>query len=236
MQSLIVEYENNEKNLITYLTSKYPKLNINAIYKAIRKKDIKVNGKRINQNVTLSYGDKLEIYIADNILLGINDTINIPIVFEDDNIVVFNKPINLEIEGSHSLTSIMQEKYDFLMPCHRIDRNTIGLVLFAKNKTSLDILLDLFKTHNIDKHYIACVCGNAKKEATLTDYLFKDSKKSIVYISNEPKKGYVKIQTSYFTIKKNHNKNLSLLDVTLHTGKTHQIRAHLAFVRSSNFR
>lgn len=230
MKSIIVSYEDNEKTLITYLTSKYPNLNVNAIYKALRKKDIKINKKRISQNVKLAYGDKIEIYIADDILLGTKKNIDIPVVFEDENIVIFNKPINIEVEGSNSLTSIMKDKYDYLMPCHRIDRNTTGLILFAKNEASLNIITDLFKNHKIEKHYIACVYGISKPSATLNDYLFKDSKKSIVYISGEPKKGYTKIQTSYSTILQNKEKKLSLLDVTLHTGKTHQIRAHLSYV------
>lgn len=230
MKSLIVSYEDDEKNLITYLTSKYPSLNVNAIYKALRKKDIKINGKRISQNVKLAYNDKLDIYIADDILLGIQKNIDIPVVFEDENIVVFNKPINLEVEGANSLTSIMKNKYDYLMPCHRIDRNTIGLVLFAKNELALNIINDLFKNHCIEKHYVACVYGISKPSANLTGYLFKDSKKALVYISNEPKKGYSKIQTSYSTISQNKDLKLSLLNVSLHTGKTHQIRAHLSYV------
>lgn len=230
MKSLIVSFEDNEKNLITYLTSKFPNLNVNAIYKAIRKKDIKINGKRISQNIKLSYNDKLDVYISDDILLGNKKTIDIPVVFEDENVVVFNKPINLEVDGNNSLASIMKDKYNYLMPCHRIDRNTTGLVLFAKNEISLNIITNLFKNYNIEKHYIACVYGISKPKAMLTDYLFKDSKKALVYISNEPKKGYTKIQTSYSTILQNKDKKLSLLDVTLHTGKTHQIRAHLSYV------
>ncbi len=230
MKSLIVNYDDNEKNLITYLTAKFPSLNVNAIYKALRKKDIKINGKRISSNVKLSYGDNLEVYISDDILLGIKKNIDIPVVFEDENIVVFNKPTNLEVEGNNSLTSIMKNKYDYLMPCHRIDRNTTGLVLFAKNEETLNLITDLFKNQKIEKHYIACVYGISKPKDMLNAYLFKDSKKAIVYISDEPKKGYTKIQTSYSTISQNKDKKLSLLDVTLHTGKTHQIRAHLSYV------
>ena len=125
----------------------------------------------------------------------------------------------------------MKEKYFYLKPCHRIDRNTIGLVIFAKNEEALKIVENMFKEKLIEKHYVACSYGipklNEKKEYA---YLFKDSKKSFVYISHEPKKGASKIQTSYKVISKNPNKKLSLLDVTLHTGKTHQIRAHLAFL------
>ena len=230
MKTVVVESKYSGKNLITYLTTIFPNLNVNSFYKALRKKDIKLNGSRINKNVLLNTGDTLDVYIVDSELYGvaIND---IKVIYEDDNIVIFNKPINLEVVGDFSLTSIMKNNYAFLEPCHRIDRNTIGLVLFAKNKKSLDILLDKFKNKEIEKHYI-CLCYGIplKSSDNLQAYLFKDSKKSIVYISNEFKKGYSKIQTSYKVIDVNKIKKISLLNVTLHTGKTHQIRAHLSHI------
>ena len=199
MKSLTVEQKFEEKNLVTYLTNKFPSLKLGSVYKALRKKDIKINGIRINKNVTLHFKDKLDIYISDYELYGVNLQ-DIKTIYEDNNIIVFYKPINLEVVGDFSLTSIMGKSYSFLEPCHRIDRNTTGLVLYAKNSEDLKA------------------------------YLFKDSKRSIVYISDEPKKGYSKIFTSYKVISVNREKNLSLLNITLHTGKTHQIRAHLAHV------
>lgn len=229
MKTLIIDYKDEGKKISTYLTSIYSNLNVNHVYKALRKKDIKLNGKRISSNEVLHYNDELQVYITDSILNGIKLNIEIPTIYEDDNIAIFNKPVDLEVTGDNSLSSILKQKYSYIEPCHRIDRNTIGLVLFAKNTESLEILLDKFKNFEIEKHYVACCYGIPKiTSKTLNAYLFKDSKKSLVYISDEPKKGYSKITTSYKLLKSNPDKKLSLLDVTLHTGKTHQIRAHLA--------
>ena len=116
------------------------------------------------------------------------------------------------------------------MPCHRLDRNTTGLVLFAKNEIALNILLEKFKNHEIEKHYLALVYGIPKVQSKRCEaYLFKDNKKSMVYISDVPKKGYVKIITSFSVLEKRKD-NTSLLDVEIETGKTHQIRAHLAYL------
>lgn len=230
MKTLNILEKDEGKKLATFLTSVFPSLTINNVYKALRKKDIKLNEKRITENLILHKGDIVEVYISDDILFGTKN-ISIPIVYEDENIVVFNKPASLEVVGNNSLTSIMKQKYNFIEPCHRIDRNTLGLVLFAKNSESLSILLDKFKNSEIEKHYIACVYGIVPKHSqTLNGYLFKDSKKSIVYISDNFQKGYVPIKTSYKVVTENKNKKIALLDVTLHTGKTHQIRAHLAHI------
>ena len=95
----------------------------------------------------------------------------------------------------------------------------------------MSILLQKFKNREIEKHYHATVLGiPAKKHEILTAYLFKDSKKSLVYISNTPQKNYTKIQTEYTLLSTNSQNNTSELDVILHTGKTHQIRAHLAHI------
>ena len=229
MQKLNVELLDDNKFLITYLSSKYPKVNVNTFYKTLRKKDIKINGKRVNKNINIHYGDEIQVYLTDDILNGIDLNLKIPKVYEDDNIVIIDKPKDIEVEGRKSVTSILKKEYKYIEPCHRIDRNTTGLVIFAKNEESLHEIIKMFENFEIEKHYIACCYGIPKSNATLYAYLFKESKKSIVYISKEPKKGYSKIQTSYSLIMQNKEKNLSLLDVTLHTGKTHQIRAHLAF-------
>lgn len=228
MKTICVEPQNDGKKLTTYLTSIFPSLNINYVYKSLRNKDIKINGKRVSENIILHSNDIITLYIPDKILYDIKNS-QIPIIYEDNNIIIFNKPVNLEVVGQNSLTTIMKEKYDFLEPCHRIDRNTIGLVLYAKNLDTLHIILDKFKNNEIEKHYIACSYGIPhKSQDTISSFLFKDRKKSIVYISDTFQKGYIPIKTSYTVLKQKGK--LCLLDVTLHTGKTHQIRAHLSHI------
>lgn len=101
----------------------------------------------------------------------------------------------------------------------------------VKNEKALQILLEKFKNREIDKYYTATVYGILpKKQARLEAYLFKDSKKSLVYISDIPKKGYQKIITSYKVINEDKKNNTSILDIKLETGRTHQIRAHLAHI------
>ncbi len=232
MKKLIVNEKYNEKNLNTYLLDNISNLSNNLLYKTLRKKDIKINGKRINSNVKIYCGDIIEAYISDSELNQVS--YNLDIFFEDENILIINKPYNLEVTGDNSLTTRVHYAYKenlyLPMPCHRIDRNTTGLVLFAKNNESLNILFDKFKNHEIEKHYKALVYNIPKKNKSYEEaYLFKDTKKSQVFIYNELKKGSSKIITIYEVLEKYDN-NTTLLDVEIKTGKTHQIRAHLSYL------
>lgn len=229
MIKLIVTKKDEGKKLDKFLSTNIEGLTQNLFYKTLRKKDIKINEKRINSNIIVKNGDIILVYISEELL---KPKIDIDIIYEDNNILIVNKPYNLEVTGKNSLTDILQETYlnKNILPCHRIDRNTRGLVLFSKNEESLNILLKKFKNQEIEKHYLALVYGVPKEESKRCEaFLFKDNKKAKVYISDAPKKGYRKIVTSYKVLERRKD-NTSLLDVEIETGKTHQIRAHLAYL------
>ena len=233
MRKLIVNEKYNNKKLNNFILDSFPTLNKNTLFKALRKKDIRINNVRVSEDKTIYTGDEITIYIVDELLFGKEQT-NIEVIYEDDNILVVNKPEGLPVtedqSSTNNLTKILKEKYgNHVEPCHRIDRNTKGLVLFSKNTEALSILLDKFKSKEIEKHYIAKVYSIInQKHDILKAYLFKDSKKSLVYISDIPKKDYLEIITEYTVLNTDFKNNISTLDINLHTGRTHQIRAHMA--------
>ena len=231
MIKLVVNKKYDGKKLNKFLLDNIENLSSNLFYRTLRKKDIKINGKRIKEDILVHENDEILVYISDELL---KPNISLDIVYEDNNILIINKPFNLEVTGINSLTTIIHEKYkdsSFLpMPCHRLDRNTSGFVLFAKNEEALNILLEKFKHHEIEKHYLALVYGHPKENFKRCEaYLFKDNKKSMVYINDTFKKGYKTIITTYNVLERRKD-NTSLLDVEIETGRTHQIRAHLAYL------
>lgn len=234
MRKIVVDNKFNNKKLQAFLQFNFKGLTSSMFFKTLRKKDIKINGKRTSDNIIVYEHDIIEIYLDDKFLFI---TPELDIVYEDDNILIINKPSGIEVldNSNYDLTKLIQSKYslntNFPYPCHRLDRNTLGLIIYAKNQEALDILNNKIENREISKFYKCTVIGILnEKAATLTDYLFKDSKKSMVYVSSEPKQGYRKIITSYEVIEENKKDNLSTLEIELHTGRTHQIRAHLAYI------
>lgn len=235
MRKIVVNEKYNDKKLNSFILDNFKNLNQNILFKALRKKDIRINNIKVSENVIVHTGDEITIYIVDELLFG-KPKIDFKIIYEDENIICFFKPDGFSVTetnlNEYSFTSLVKEKFGKnLEPCHRLDRNTSGLILYAKNQEALSILLEKFKNKEIEKHYLATVYGIVKNNhEILESYLFKDSKKSMVFISDTPKKNYEKIITEYTVLERNNKNNTTKLDINLHTGKTHQIRAHLAHI------
>ena len=190
-----------------------------AILKALRKKDIKINGQRVSKDLILAKGDKVTIYIQ-------KEKLALNVVYQDDNLVVLNKPQGIE---SVDFFEIVKQDFPSAIFTHRLDRNTGGLIIFALNQNSYNSLYNAIKTKTLNKYYKAMVYGKMpKKHDILVAYCKKDSQNSFVSVFADYKLGRQKMITEYSVI--SEQENSSILQIKLVTGRTHQIRSHLAFV------
>jgi len=250
MKKIIISSRYNGKRIDAILTDMFRGMPKDALYKAFRQKDIKVNGVRIKQDYRAATGDITEIYIADDILEGtkfsgsgpegsISSNPGFSIVYEDDNlIIVFKKrgiPVqSMETGSIEPLVSRLHRQFPhdadgFPALCHRIDKNTSGLVMAARNPQTLDAVAVRLKMRRIRKLYQCICCGRpVKTEATLKAYLEKDKDNSRVFIKEKKTPGSLSISTRYRIMAS--NTELSRLEIELLTGRTHQIRAHLAYI------
>ena len=209
--------------LLKLLENNLKTLSYGEIMKILRQKDVKINGKRTSENINLNQGDVVEVYYQNKEV-----KVSFEIVYEDDNIIVYNKPSGLLTVGDNSLESAVKKINNNYQAEHRLDRNTSGLVIFSKNKEASELIHDAMKNGMVEKEYLAWVYGNFTKHIIDKAYLFKDAKNSISYVSKTKTKGSQEIVTDITPIK--HNGDLTLVQVKLHNGKTHQIRAHMAFL------
>ena len=255
MREIIIGKNDKDQRLDKFLAKLCPAMPESMLYKSLRKECVRVNGKHIKDGAyKLCEGDVLKLYlkdeffektVSDEVFLSLEP--ELCIIYEDENIILLDKKAGMVVHADEDKSSVSlidhikaylykkgeyrpQEENTFVPAlCNRLDRNTSGIVIAAKNAESLRIMNQKVKDRELKKLYLCIVTGYLdKKEDELVAWLFKDEKEKRVYVYNESKKGSKTIITKYRVLKENNN--LALVEVDLVTGRTHQIRAHFASI------
>ena len=254
MKELHISKNDSGQRLDRFLSKAVPLLPASLAQKYIRVKRIKLNGGRAQRDTRLKEGDVLTLYIndeffdtprAENAYL----TVSVPklnLVYEDENILLVDKKPGQAVhphDGAEYGKTLIDHIQAYLYAkrewrpreenaftpalCNRIDRNTGGIVIAAKNAEALRILNEKIRDREIDKRYLAVIEGQIRPQAgTLSGYLFKDAVKNRVYVADTPQPGAKTAVTKYRTLAQ--SRGLSLVECELLTGRTHQIRAQFA--------
>lgn len=251
MKSFTISSKDAGTRVDRFIAKTFSNLPKSLMYKEIRKKNIKVNKKRCTPQQTLCDGDVLELYLKDDVLElkekhydFLKASTDLDIIYEDDNIILLNKKVGVlcHPDGRDYTDNLVARLKRYLYEknqwspetdsftpslANRIDRNTGGIVIGAKNAQALKIINDKIKNREIEKYYLTVVHGKMEKAGDiLTAYLKKNEKTNTVTVTDTQVEGSKKIITEYKVI--DYYDGASLLEVKLHTGRTHQIRAHLA--------
>lgn len=264
MREFIIKLNDSGQRLDKFLQKAIPSLSKGMLYKSIRTKNIKLNGKRTDGAVMLSEGDVVRCYINDDFFenkteasnklndkkyLFLKAPLELKIVYEDDNIIIVNKPVGLVVHDDDRksedtlIARVLRYLYESgkyspeaensFMPalCNRLDRNTSGLVIAAKNAAALREVNRLIRNNSVHKSYL-CITYNIppKKHDTLHAYHYRAEGSKSVKISLKKQPNYHEIITRYNVLAENGK--LALLKIDLITGRTHQIRAHMAFINT----
>ncbi len=251
MIKLNISSNEKEQRLDRFLKKYLKNASLGYIYKLIRK-DVKINGKRGNIETMLVEGDEISLYISDEELEDLTKSKKhviskkqFNIAYEDENVLVVEKPFGLLTHGdstekknhlANQVISYLIEKGDYVprvertfvpSPVNRLDRNTTGLVLFGKNNKSLQTLNKMIREKGfINKYYLTIVAGHLKSELVLRDKMEKDERKNMIKVLPEDYEDGKIMETIARPLK--HKAGFTLVEVELVTGRTHQIRAHLA--------
>lgn len=252
MKEFVINQNDAGQRLDKFLSKAVKLLPKNLMYKYLRLKRIKVNGKRSEISYRLQEGDKVSLYINDEFFgsdkpLFLSAKPDINVVYEDENILLADKPQGLivhEDEGEDVDTLINRVQHYLYLKgeyrpeeelsfapalCNRIDRNTGGIVIVAKNAAALRTLNEKIKGRELRKFYLCLVKGVPRlEEATLTHYHRKNEKENLAEIFERPRRDTKTMVTKYHVLQTNGR--YSLLEVELMTGRFHQIRAHMAHI------
>ncbi len=249
MRELTILENDANQRVDKFLSKALPTLPKSLMYKYIRNKKIKVNKKRCEISQRLQVGDVLQCYINEDFFANEKDDsffhapTTLSIIYEDDAIILMNKPVGLLAHSDDKISDdtlvnrlkhylYEKKEYDYFSEqsfapslCHRIDRNTQGIVIGAKNAQALRDMNKRIHDGLVEKKYLCLVEGQMpKQEEIIIKYHKKENQE--VYISDNEKEGFKQIKTGYRVVKSNGQ--ISLLEVTLYTGKSHQIRALMA--------
>lgn len=245
-------HKNEDNQRIDRFLKKYlNEATLGFIYKMLRKKNIKLNGMKAKPEDIISEGDTIQLYLSEDTIEKFIGKKKQPksklipnIIYEDENIILINKPVGILSHGSggefeenivDSMISYLIETGDYVPRiektftpsiCNRLDRNTSGIVIGAKNYDSLKIINESIRKHNIRKLYKTIVKGKVDKEFKGESYIIKDEKRNKMKVVNHEEKGAKKIVTIGKALKT--SPQYSLLEIELITGRTHQIRAYLS--------
>ncbi len=203
-------------NLKDFTDSVYPQGSF-YLSALLRSADVRVNGAKVRSNVSLKAGDEVVYYTT----LKMESKPSHSTIYAGQHIYVADKLSGVSTEALASELG--------LTAVHRLDRNTCGVIIFARDDKTAEELKNLFKERAVRKEYI-CICKDnfLRPSADMTAYLKKDEKRSLVRICDSPAQGFVPIRTQYEVMSKANG--LAKVKVILHTGKTHQIRAHMAHI------
>ncbi len=247
MEEYKITSKDSNQKIEKYIKKTLNNTPLSLIYKLFRKKDIKVNGKWVNKDYIVKEDDIVRVYLPNNSynLSVIKELpklkITFDVLYEDKNILVVNKPTGLLVHDDNStiyntLTNqvlyYLNQKNEYNSkdtftpgPCHRLDRNTSGIVIFGKTNDALRIINDCLKNRvGLEKYYKTLVKGTINKDIVIEKRLLKDEKNNKVIVNSNGLEAITEVHPLL------SNDKYSLLEVHLKTGRTHQIRVHLASI------